>query len=956
MSKNSNKNNISNKARNTVYNILKYTPITLETEKNPLDNLPDDILHQYILQKRSVKDISALINDKYIARLFQAKNVDGFTPLHLAINNNLDDIASYLISLSRDLKGQDNNGQTVLHLALNKNNLKIANELINKKTEADAIDKYHNEIDRYYEHNYDQYKPTTLTKTISRFEVQDKAGNTPLHIAVNKNFDDDASKLIELSFGINCQNDRGCTALHLAAKKGNLTLISLLIKTDMQKAFVFELYMSDNLFIELLRDLFDRNESCNSSPLLVYNYSFNIQDKAGNTPLHLAINKNFDDVASYLIPIYQNLAIQNKKGQTPLHLAIKNKNLKITNILITTATPIEEMPFNQRALVHKLQSDKGFEKPTLKNFSSYCNPSKKSLIFEKRINTKDFKGNAPLHLAVKFGDINLINDLLNKGANYLIRNNKNECAIDLALKSNNNDIIKAFDQHRYLIFTFFNATANHPIFSLTDDEDRNTFMDFVNSGCCNLGYRNEKGDSILNELIKLKKYDLANFLIDHNASSVLWGDKKNKILYELLQEISFDKTNYILKDLIFKLINKAIGIYFQNEQNPTLLHFILDCRPNLSELEIEIAVAIINTGLDVNIKDKDENTPLNNACKKNEIAIVKYLVNYEANLNIQDKEGKTPIFYASQNNYTEIVKYLFDNGANLNIQDKEEKTPIFYASQNNYTEIVKYLLDNGANLNIQDKEEKTPIFYASQNNYTEIVKYLLDNGANLNIQDKEGNSPLLLVIKNGSLDLAKFLIDNGANPYIKNKVGDNALTLAAKHIDDSIVKALYNLGVSPNLSMFTSSDIEANPYSKYMYELIDDFFSGKLTSKPLINAVKGICSFAKASDTLIAGYIGHCGHDLSKEMLDKFKFDKFEFLKVRSFCKDFANSVACKAYPIDEEASEKICKMQLNKQLQLKQMFDTLIVPDINLEHLLYDADPVAPNIEPFLSGKVEEQ
>ncbi len=58
------------------------------------------------------------------------KNKDGKTPLHIAVENNYEDIVKLLLQKNADVNAKDNNGNTPLHIAVEKGNYFVIKELL----------------------------------------------------------------------------------------------------------------------------------------------------------------------------------------------------------------------------------------------------------------------------------------------------------------------------------------------------------------------------------------------------------------------------------------------------------------------------------------------------------------------------------------------------------------------------------------------------------------------------------------------------------------------------------------------------------------------------------------------------------------------------------------------------------------------------------------------------------
>lgn len=88
---------------------------------------------------------------------------------------------------------------------------------------------------------------------------------------------------------------------------------------------------------------------------------------------------------------------------------------------------------------------------------------------------------------------------------------------------------------------------------------------------------------------------------------------------------------------------------------------------------------IVKLLLNVNLKDVYGLAPIHYACEADgndvDVSILKLLINKGVNVNIKDNNDKTPIFYAIGVNK---VKPLINKGANLNATTKYVKnTPLY---------------------------------------------------------------------------------------------------------------------------------------------------------------------------------------------------------------------------------------------------------------------------------------
>ena len=84
-------------------------------------------------------------------------------------------------------------------------------------------------------------------------------------------------------------------------------------------------------------------------------------------------------------------------------------------------------------------------------------------------------------------------------------------------------------------------------------------------------------------------------------------------------------------------------------------------------------------------------------CKESDCEMAELLIDSGADVNIKDKDNRTALSYASENGCLEVVKLLVDSGADVNALNNYGRNPLSYASTNGHLEVVKYLSDKGAN-------------------------------------------------------------------------------------------------------------------------------------------------------------------------------------------------------------------------------------------------------------------
>ena len=212
----------------------------------------------------------------------------------------------------------------------------------------------------------------------------------------------------------------------------------------------------------------------------------------------------------------------------------------------------------------------------------------------------------------------------------------------------------------------------------------------------------------------------------------------------------------------------------------------------------------------------------------------KELLNYiesGGDINDRDKNGDTPLIRAVINSKSEIVDILIKSGAELNIQNNNGETALMRATKN--SDVMRYislLIDYGANWNIEkyDKflssEEQTTMTYRNKllanidffemltPKYQELTKekypekyneYLSKKeklNSNLNLQNNKGDTALIYAVEDRNIKRVESLIKSGVDLNIQNNKGETALIIATRYAYMNIIYKLIEAGADWNIT------------------------------------------------------------------------------------------------------------------------------------------------------------
>ena len=124
------------------------------------------------------------------------------------------------------------------------------------------------------------------------------------------------------------------------------------------------------------------------------------------------------------------------------------------------------------------------------------------------------------------------------------------------------------------------------------------------------------------------------------------------------------------------------------------------------------------------------------AAGNGEVERVRQLLIEGANVNVADREGQTPLILAVKNGHTRIVQVLLARRADANHAALDGKTPLLWAAARGHTDIVNALLARGADPNHAGPEGQTPLDRAAEMNHMEIVRALIRARADPNLADE----------------------------------------------------------------------------------------------------------------------------------------------------------------------------------------------------------------------------
>uniref|UniRef100_A0A3P8QE47 Uncharacterized protein n=1 Tax=Astatotilapia calliptera TaxID=8154 RepID=A0A3P8QE47_ASTCA len=233
----------------------------------------------------------------------------------------------------------------------------------------------------------------------------------------------------------------------------------------------------------------------------------------------------------------------------------------------------------------------------------------------------------------------------------------------------------------------------------------------------------------------------------------------------------------------------------------------------------EVVKELLKRNPNVNKTDKDHNTALTIAAKEGHTEIVQDLLDAGTYVNVPDRSGETMLIGAVRGGHVEIVRALLNKYADIDARGQDGKTALYWAVEKGNATMVRDILQCNPDTESATKEGETPLIKATKMRSIEIVELLLDKGAKVSSVDKKGDTPLHIAIRGRSRKLAELLLRNpkdGRLLYRPNKAGETPYNIDCTHQKSILTQIFGAKHLSP-----TESDGDMLGYDLYSSALAD---------------------------------------------------------------------------------------------------------------------------------------
>ncbi len=467
------------------------------------------------------------------------------------------------------------------------------------------------------------------------------------------------------------------------------------------------------------------------------------RDAAGNTPLHTAAGLGETSMVSLLLKHGADPSIPNDAGQLPIHIAAGISFELAHNLLGNGSLLFRVDDSGSSAL--DLAFDAG-----PKGVSS--------LLGEQFVNSLDLQGNTPLQYAAQRGDLAVVNELIEYGADLNLSNSQGETPLDIAFTRTDSDI------HVEIARVLIQNYAQIP----NDQEFYYAYQTLSND---DVNIRFEGGTTPLHFAAAYHHPALLRAFIAEHGYLEARDEEENTPLHIAVVNGFFDITKL--------LVAAGADLDSRDAMNNSPLHLAVT-----SNTDTGIAEYLLDSGAEVDSRNSFGETPLHNAVSSAiDPTFVSLLLSYGAQPDSRNTSGNTPLMGALAEDNQAAAELLLDEGTDIYASNFHEISPIIRALVKGPETVSWFYRDymNGT----ADGEGNSPLHIAVITGAsTEAIALVIASGADLDKRNLQGETPMHLSVSCGYPEAARLLTQSGADPFINNNRGKSPLVLAyAEGID-----------------------------------------------------------------------------------------------------------------------------------------------------------------------------
>ncbi len=748
--------------------------------------------------KNSAEILGILLDGSMAANI---PDKHGTTPLHVAAANNSMDAVEVILTrgVDIDINVTTPCGVTPLQVAVSEGHLETIQVLT--KHGADLSLRAEDGSSALVAAGCAEKLDAVLALLKCDVNVNDANlnGESILHYAVLDGEAGLVRRVLHLGGDPSISSRRGGTALHLAAHKGNVEIVKLLLDAGAQVEAGYQ-FSGPGYQPPEYREYRAADVPWNRSG---WGYRDSrpprwCKIEPGWTPLHCAACSGHDEIAGMLIAHGADIGATGQRGETPLHVAasaaqetsialLVEKGADVKAKTVTGETPLHWAARAEAAVEAKRAADA---------FKCGCQKHKDDMY--ERAHPDESKADcAEL--------------LLGLGAAHTARNADGATPLMLAVAAGNGDVVLAL-----LKVAEDGATSTSTAYAelLRDIAQRGTAsaetLAVLSESFTETPESQAAWCDVLGGACLAGKFEMADLAIYKGAKLPKRAGPEGR------NPLHFIVTHDELSDLVELVLTTGCGadVHARDAVGRNALHLAVMARgdgPTLtvvhhSQERARIVAALLSAGASPNARTPSGDTALHLACAAGDAKVVAVLLLGGAHPDIRNAALRTPLHAAVAGwAFPDIVALLLDIGAHPSPRDAHGATPLHLIREIRTDGALNRLLEAGADITAPARNGDLPLHRAVRRGNGTVTRRLLEVGADVSARGAKGRTALHIAGRHGHVALVEEL---GISPSVLNAI-DTAGWTAAHHAaargHERVLENLLSMGCEQGVDMFGSA-------------------------------------------------------------------------------------------------------------------------------------------------------
>ncbi|CAI4230935.1 unnamed protein product [Auanema sp. JU1783] len=549
---------------------------------------------------------------------------------------------------------------------------------------------------------------STLTHQLN-CNVLNENNETPIHLAVQTSVE--AVEILQklgkdIDWALVDKNDRSVLKLSLESKKFDCAEIILAggaLIDETNKA-------GENLLLQSVKNGLD--DVCVF--LLAHKANHNIRDSSGASCLEVALSQGMEGTVKALCGVGVNVNERSVVGNGfgVLTRAISTENFGCASLLVSFGCDLEswtQCEDSEQSLLHHML-DLGKEKAAIFLINNGCDVNAK-----KRFkNVNDDEGQTPLHMAVAWGQSEVVKALIEKGADLNAQDVDGRTACHIAVRESNKEALTILLEAPEVSFiSTRDKFGQTPLSLAISRRDHKSAEEIVNRQPHAALQTNGNGENLLHVAVRTNDLESVLFLLGTHT----------------------DPTRTT-----------------QDSTRKTALHL-----STLAENEL-IMRNLILAGCVIDARTSDGSTPLHDAARAHRADLLRILLENGASTEILDEKGDTAFLTSVRNGSYACAKILLtEANINIHVSNKINQTALHICASlpSNKVEdsfsagdLCELILssDSGRTVEkdfisfVESKDDlgNTALLIAYMNGNSVVCRHLLRRGASMGARNFEG--------------------------------------------------------------------------------------------------------------------------------------------------------------------------------------------------------------------------